>query len=75
MIFCLCNKSFISFLWKKYLIQINNNNLTDAFAFLGAQGAPFACYKEINSLRDKFGNCGFKNSQPLPCEQRYVYRK
>ncbi|XP_047713366.1 disintegrin and metalloproteinase domain-containing protein 18-like isoform X5 [Prionailurus viverrinus] len=44
----------------------------DAFAFLGAQGAPFACYKEINSLRDKFGNCGFKNSQPLPCEQRDV---
>lgn len=43
------------------------------FTFLGAQGAPFACYKELNSMHDKFGNCGFKNSQP--CEQKYVYRK
>ncbi|XP_047573114.1 disintegrin and metalloproteinase domain-containing protein 18 isoform X1 [Lutra lutra] len=38
----------------------------------GAQGAPFACFKEINSHIDKSGNCGFKNSQPLPCDQKDV---
>ncbi|XP_054576289.1 disintegrin and metalloproteinase domain-containing protein 18 isoform X3 [Eptesicus fuscus] len=38
----------------------------------GAQGAPFACFEEINSFRDSFGNCGFKNSQPLPCEPKDV---
>ncbi|XP_032185182.1 disintegrin and metalloproteinase domain-containing protein 18-like isoform X3 [Mustela erminea] len=38
----------------------------------GAQGAPFACFKEINSHVDKSGNCGFKNSQPLPCDQKDV---
>lgn len=52
-----------------------SNNLTDIFAFLGAQAAPFACFKEINSHIDKFGNCGLKNSQPLSCNQKYVYRK
>ncbi|XP_057552949.1 disintegrin and metalloproteinase domain-containing protein 18-like [Hippopotamus amphibius kiboko] len=38
----------------------------------GAQGAPFACFKEVNSLRNSLGNCGFKNSRPLPCEQKDV---
>ncbi|KAF4026212.1 hypothetical protein G4228_018355, partial [Cervus hanglu yarkandensis] len=38
----------------------------------GAQGAPFACFEEVNSLHNSFGNCGFKNSQPLPCEQKDV---
>uniref|UniRef100_A0A8C9E6P4 ADAM metallopeptidase domain 18 n=1 Tax=Phocoena sinus TaxID=42100 RepID=A0A8C9E6P4_PHOSS len=38
----------------------------------GAQGAPFACFEEVNSLRNSLGNCGFKNSQPLPCEQKDV---
>ncbi|XP_049487428.1 disintegrin and metalloproteinase domain-containing protein 18-like isoform X2 [Panthera uncia] len=51
--------------------QTTDNQCAQIFGE-GAQGAPFACYKEINSLRDKFGNCGFKNSQPLPCEQRDV---
>ncbi|XP_073074922.1 disintegrin and metalloproteinase domain-containing protein 18 isoform X2 [Manis javanica] len=38
----------------------------------GAQGAPFACFEEVNSLRDSPGKCGFKNSQPLPCKQKDV---
>ncbi|XP_005856576.2 PREDICTED: disintegrin and metalloproteinase domain-containing protein 18-like [Myotis brandtii] len=38
----------------------------------GAEGAPFACFEEINSFRGRFGNCGFKNSQPLPCEPKDV---
>ncbi|KAI5940898.1 Disintegrin and metalloproteinase domain-containing protein 18 [Manis javanica] len=38
----------------------------------GAQGAPFACFEEVNSLRDSPGKCSFKNSQPLPCKQKDV---
>uniref|UniRef100_H0WR93 ADAM metallopeptidase domain 18 n=1 Tax=Otolemur garnettii TaxID=30611 RepID=H0WR93_OTOGA len=38
----------------------------------GAQGAPFACFKAVNSLRDRYGECGFKNLQPLPCEQKDI---
>ncbi|XP_005410597.1 PREDICTED: disintegrin and metalloproteinase domain-containing protein 18 isoform X2 [Chinchilla lanigera] len=38
----------------------------------GAQGAPHACFKEVNSPQERSGNCGFKDSQPLPCEQKDV---
>ncbi|CAK7294747.1 Disintegrin and metalloproteinase domain-containing protein 18 [Vulpes lagopus] len=48
--------------------QTTDNQCAQIFGE-GAQGAPFACFKEINSLHNKFGNCGFKNSQPLPCDQ------
>ncbi|XP_022259718.1 disintegrin and metalloproteinase domain-containing protein 18 isoform X6 [Canis lupus familiaris] len=51
--------------------QTTDNQCAQIFGE-GAQGAPFACFKEINSLHDKFGNCGFKNSQPLPCDQKDV---
>lgn len=44
------------------------------FPFKGAKGAPYACFEEVNSMDDKSGNCGFKNSQ-LPCEHKYVYTK
>uniref|UniRef100_A0A2K5HY52 Uncharacterized protein n=1 Tax=Colobus angolensis palliatus TaxID=336983 RepID=A0A2K5HY52_COLAP len=37
-----------------------------------AQGAPLACFKEVNSLHERSENCGFKNSQPLPCERKDV---
>ncbi|XP_046504765.1 disintegrin and metalloproteinase domain-containing protein 18-like [Equus quagga] len=51
--------------------QTTDNQCAQIFG-KGAQGAPFACFEEINSLRDRFGNSGFKNSQPLPCEQKDV---
>uniref|UniRef100_A0A8C6QSK3 A disintegrin and metallopeptidase domain 18 n=1 Tax=Nannospalax galili TaxID=1026970 RepID=A0A8C6QSK3_NANGA len=38
----------------------------------GAQGASYACFEEVNSLHERSGNCGFKNSQPLPCGQKDV---
>ncbi|XP_058525768.1 disintegrin and metalloproteinase domain-containing protein 18 isoform X1 [Ochotona princeps] len=37
----------------------------------GAKGAPYACFEEVNSVDDKSGNCGFKNSQ-LPCEHKDI---
>ncbi|XP_004475183.2 disintegrin and metalloproteinase domain-containing protein 18 isoform X2 [Dasypus novemcinctus] len=51
--------------------QTTDNQCAKVFG-KGTQGAPFACFKEVNSLRDRFGNCGFKNSQPLPCDQKDV---
>ncbi|XP_006164800.1 disintegrin and metalloproteinase domain-containing protein 18 isoform X2 [Tupaia chinensis] len=51
--------------------QTTDNQCTRIFG-KGAQGAPFACFKEVNSLRYRFGNCGFENSQPLPCEQKDI---
>nr|XP_012632898.1 disintegrin and metalloproteinase domain-containing protein 18 isoform X4 [Microcebus murinus] len=51
--------------------QTTDNQCAKIFG-KGAQGAPFACFKEVNSLRDRFGDCGFKNLQPLPCEQKDV---
>uniref|UniRef100_A0A8C3WP32 ADAM metallopeptidase domain 18 n=1 Tax=Catagonus wagneri TaxID=51154 RepID=A0A8C3WP32_9CETA len=39
----------------------------------GAEGAPLACFKEVNSLPNRPGDCGFKNSRPLPCEQNDVF--
>uniref|UniRef100_A0A3Q2GVC5 ADAM metallopeptidase domain 18 n=1 Tax=Equus caballus TaxID=9796 RepID=A0A3Q2GVC5_HORSE len=51
--------------------QTTDNQCAQIFG-KGAQGAPFACFEEVNSLRDRFGNSGFKNSQPLPCEQKDV---
>ncbi|XP_027455317.1 disintegrin and metalloproteinase domain-containing protein 18 isoform X5 [Zalophus californianus] len=51
--------------------QTTDNQCAQIFGE-GAQGAPFACFKGINSRIDKFGNCGFKNSQPLPCDQKDV---
>nr|XP_008272155.1 disintegrin and metalloproteinase domain-containing protein 18 isoform X1 [Oryctolagus cuniculus] len=38
----------------------------------GAQGAPLACFEEVNSLHNTSGNCGFNNSQPLPCKHKDV---
>ncbi|XP_048186480.1 disintegrin and metalloproteinase domain-containing protein 18-like [Perognathus longimembris pacificus] len=38
----------------------------------GAQGAPYDCFKEVNSAHQRSGNCGFKNSQPLPCKPKDV---
>ncbi|XP_058429095.1 disintegrin and metalloproteinase domain-containing protein 18 [Marmota monax] len=38
----------------------------------GAQGGPYTCFKEVNSPIERSGNCGFKNSQPLPCEQKDI---
>ncbi|XP_061260535.1 disintegrin and metalloproteinase domain-containing protein 18-like isoform X2 [Bos javanicus] len=51
--------------------QTTDNQCAKVFG-KGAQGAPFACFEEVNSLPNSFGNCGFKNSQPLPCEQKDV---
>nr|XP_020731975.1 disintegrin and metalloproteinase domain-containing protein 18 isoform X2 [Odocoileus virginianus texanus] len=51
--------------------QTTDNQCAKVFG-KGAQGAPFACFEEVNSLHNSFGNCGFKNSQPLPCEQKDV---
>ncbi|KAM5275994.1 disintegrin and metalloproteinase domain-containing protein 18-like [Hipposideros larvatus] len=51
--------------------QTTDNQCANIFGE-GAQGAPFACFEEVNSLHDKLGNCGFKNSQPLPCEPNDV---
>ncbi|XDA89989.1 hypothetical protein R6Z07M_019592 [Ovis aries] len=51
--------------------QTTDNQCAEVFG-KGAQGAPFACFEEVNSLHNSFGNCGFKNSQPLPCEQKDV---
>uniref|UniRef100_A0A8C6AND0 ADAM metallopeptidase domain 18 n=1 Tax=Monodon monoceros TaxID=40151 RepID=A0A8C6AND0_MONMO len=51
--------------------QTTDNQCAKIFG-KGAQGAPFACFEEVNSLRNSLGNCGFKNSQPLPCEQKDV---
>nr|KAF6427066.1 ADAM metallopeptidase domain 18 [Rousettus aegyptiacus] len=51
--------------------QTTDNQCANIFG-KGAQGAPFACFEEINSVRDRFGNCGFKNLQPLPCEPKDV---
>ncbi|KAF6083636.1 ADAM metallopeptidase domain 18 [Phyllostomus discolor] len=51
--------------------QTMDNQCVNIFG-IGAQGAPFACFEEINSLRDRFGNCSFKTSQTLPCEPKDV---
>uniref|UniRef100_A0A8C0DQE0 ADAM metallopeptidase domain 18 n=1 Tax=Balaenoptera musculus TaxID=9771 RepID=A0A8C0DQE0_BALMU len=51
--------------------QTTDNQCAKIFG-KGAEGAPFACFEEVNSLRNSLGNCGFKNSQPLPCEQKDV---
>uniref|UniRef100_A0A8D0RUY8 ADAM metallopeptidase domain 18 n=1 Tax=Sus scrofa TaxID=9823 RepID=A0A8D0RUY8_PIG len=51
--------------------QTTDNQCAEIFG-KGAQGAPFACFKEVNSLPNRPGDCGFKNSQPLPCEQSDV---
>ncbi|XP_023573055.1 disintegrin and metalloproteinase domain-containing protein 18 [Octodon degus] len=51
--------------------QTLDNQCAEIFG-KGAQGAPDVCFKEVNSLRERSGNCGLKNSQPLPCEQKHV---
>ncbi|XP_065375193.1 disintegrin and metalloproteinase domain-containing protein 18 isoform X9 [Macaca fascicularis] len=51
--------------------QTTDNQCAKIFG-KGAQGAPFACFKEVNSLHERSENCGFKNSQPLPCERKDV---
>nr|XP_028708443.1 disintegrin and metalloproteinase domain-containing protein 18 isoform X7 [Macaca mulatta] len=51
--------------------QTTDNQCAKIFG-KGAQGAPFACFKEVNSLHETSENCGFKNSQPLPCERKDV---
>uniref|UniRef100_A0A2K5M2A6 ADAM metallopeptidase domain 18 n=1 Tax=Cercocebus atys TaxID=9531 RepID=A0A2K5M2A6_CERAT len=51
--------------------QTTDNQCAKIFG-KGAQGAPFACFKEVNSLHERSENCGFKNSQPLPCEKKDV---
>ncbi|KAM9194451.1 disintegrin and metalloproteinase domain-containing protein 18 [Dugong dugon] len=51
--------------------QTTDNQCAEVFG-KGAKGAPLACFQEVNSLHDRFGNCGFKNSQSLPCEQKDV---
>ncbi|XP_054099850.2 disintegrin and metalloproteinase domain-containing protein 18 isoform X1 [Callithrix jacchus] len=51
--------------------QTTDNQCAKIFG-KGAQGAPLACFKEVNSLNERSQNCGFKNSQPLPCEQKDV---
>uniref|UniRef100_A0A8C0X6Y5 Disintegrin and metalloproteinase domain-containing protein 18 n=1 Tax=Castor canadensis TaxID=51338 RepID=A0A8C0X6Y5_CASCN len=50
--------------------QTTDNQCVEVFG-KGAQGAPYDCFKEVNSLSERSGNCSFKNSQ-LPCEQRDV---
>uniref|UniRef100_A0A2K6T353 ADAM metallopeptidase domain 18 n=1 Tax=Saimiri boliviensis boliviensis TaxID=39432 RepID=A0A2K6T353_SAIBB len=50
--------------------QTTDNQCAKIFG-KGAQGAPLACFKEVNYLNERSENCGFKNSQPLPCEQKY----
>ncbi|XP_060038216.1 disintegrin and metalloproteinase domain-containing protein 18-like isoform X1 [Erinaceus europaeus] len=51
--------------------QTTDSQCTKVFG-KGAQGAPFACFEEINSPLGRLGNCGFKGSQPLPCGQKDV---
>ncbi|XP_037382007.1 disintegrin and metalloproteinase domain-containing protein 18-like isoform X2 [Talpa occidentalis] len=51
--------------------QTTDNQCAKIFG-KGVQGAPLACFEEINSVRERFGSCGFKNSEPLPCEQKDV---
>lgn len=38
----------------------------------GSKNAPFACYEEINSQADRFGNCGLKRGEYQFCTWRYV---
>nr|XP_023418599.1 disintegrin and metalloproteinase domain-containing protein 18 [Cavia porcellus] len=51
--------------------QTLDNQCAEIFG-KGAHGAPRVCFKEVNSPQERSGNCGFKNSQPLPCEQKDV---
>nr|XP_031547407.1 disintegrin and metalloproteinase domain-containing protein 18-like isoform X1 [Vicugna pacos] len=51
--------------------QTTDNQCAKLFG-KGVQGAPFACFEEVNSLHNRLGNCGFQNSQPLPYEQKDV---
>uniref|UniRef100_A0A2R9AHJ0 ADAM metallopeptidase domain 18 n=1 Tax=Pan paniscus TaxID=9597 RepID=A0A2R9AHJ0_PANPA len=57
--------------WILALCQMNSD-CNRMFSKMCAQGAPFACFKEVNSLHERSENCGFKNSQPLPCERKDV---
>uniref|UniRef100_A0A8C0QK04 ADAM metallopeptidase domain 9 n=1 Tax=Canis lupus familiaris TaxID=9615 RepID=A0A8C0QK04_CANLF len=36
----------------------------------GSKNAPFACYEEIHSQTDRFGNCGLKRGQYIFCSWR-----
>lgn len=38
----------------------------------GSENAPFACYEEIHSQADRFGNCGRKRGEYKFCELRYA---
>nr|XP_012806778.2 LOW QUALITY PROTEIN: disintegrin and metalloproteinase domain-containing protein 18 [Jaculus jaculus] len=51
--------------------QTTNSQCANVFG-KGAQGAPYACFKGVNSPHEIFGNCGLKTSQPLPCGQKDV---
>ncbi|XP_049627793.1 disintegrin and metalloproteinase domain-containing protein 18, partial [Suncus etruscus] len=51
--------------------QTTDNQCTMIFG-KGVQGAPYACFEEINFQQDEYRNCGFKNLQPLPCKQKDV---
>lgn len=39
------------------------------FFLLASRGGPFACYDEVNSRGDRYGNCGRKF-----CAYPYVFR-
>ncbi|MBZ3886767.1 Disintegrin and metalloproteinase domain-containing protein 9 [Sciurus carolinensis] len=49
--------------------QTTDNQCAKIFG-KGAQGGPYTCFKELNSPNERLGDCGFKNSEPLPCEQK-----
>ncbi|XP_075413335.1 disintegrin and metalloproteinase domain-containing protein 18-like [Tenrec ecaudatus] len=49
--------------------QTTDNQCADLLGE-GAEGAPQACFEELNSLHDRTADCGLKNSQSLPCEHK-----
>uniref|UniRef100_A0A8D2JQN2 Disintegrin and metalloproteinase domain-containing protein 2 n=1 Tax=Sciurus vulgaris TaxID=55149 RepID=A0A8D2JQN2_SCIVU len=51
--------------------QTTDNQCAKIFG-KGAQGGPYTCFKELNSPNERLGDCGFKNSEPLPCEQKDI---
>lgn len=38
----------------------------------GSKNAPFACYEEIQSQNDRFGNCGKERGRFKYCAWRYT---
>lgn len=57
--------------WKKMKKKASFNPNT--FLILtGSKNAPFACYEEIQSQGDRFGNCGLERGKYKICSWRYA---